>query len=69
MFVVCCKAADAQFEADATVVVEVLFPSTRGQDRREKSPVIGSLASISRYVVVEPDVRRIEVAHWDSARS
>ena len=26
------------------------------------------MPSITHYVIVEPDVRRIEVAHWDSDR-
>ncbi len=68
VFVVCGKVADVQFEADATVAVEILSPSTRSQDRREKVRSYGSLASITHYVVVEPDVRRMEVAHWDLAR-
>lgn len=68
VLVVCGKAADVQFEADATLVVEVLSPSTRTQDRREKVRSYGTLPSIAHYVVVEPDVRRIEVARWDATR-
>lgn len=66
VMVSCGGAADVQFEADATVLVEVLSPSTRGQDRREKVRAYGTLPSITHYVVVEPDLRRIEVARWDS---
>lgn len=68
VLVVCGKAADVQYEADATVVVEVLSPSTRTQDRREKVRSYGTLPSITHYVVVEPDVRRIEVARWNADR-
>jgi Uma2 family endonuclease len=68
VMVVCGKAADVQYEADATIVVEVLSPSTRSQDRREKVRSYSTLPLIKRYVVVEPDVRRIEVAHWDAGR-
>ena len=67
VMVVCGKAADVQYEADATLVIEVLSPSTRAQDRREKLRQYGSLPSIIAYLVVEPDVRRVEVAHWDAA--
>jgi Uma2 family endonuclease len=69
VMVVCGKAADVQYEADATVVVEVLSPSTRSQDRREKVRSYSTLPSITHYVVVEPDVARIEVAHWDADRT
>lgn len=68
VLVVCGKAAAVQYEADATLVVEVLSPSTRSQDRREKLRQYGTLQSISHYLIVEPDVRRIEVARWDSHR-
>ncbi len=67
VMVVCGKAANVQYETDATLVVEVLSTSTRGQDRREKLRQYGTLGSISRYLIVEPDIRRIEVAHWDHA--
>ena len=62
------KAADVQYEADAAVLVEVLSPSTRSQDRREKVRSYATLPSITHYVIVGPEVRRIEVAHWDSDR-
>lgn len=68
VFVVCGKAADVQYEADATLVVEVLSPSTRSQDRREKVRSYGTLASITHYVIMEPDLRRIEIARWDTHR-
>ncbi|MGH9056285.1 MAG: Uma2 family endonuclease [Acidimicrobiales bacterium] len=68
VLVVCGKAADAQYESDASVVVEVLSPSTRTQDRREKLRSYGALPSITHYVLVEPELRRMEIAHWDSQR-
>lgn len=55
-------------EADAAVVVEVLSPSTRAQDWREKLRQYGGLPSKSRYVIVEPDLRRLEVARWGTDR-
>lgn len=69
VMVVCGPAEDVQQEADATLVVEILSPSTRAQDRREKVLQYGTLPSIKRYVVVEPDIRRIEVARWDAERN
>jgi hypothetical protein len=33
-----------------------------------KGPRTAVAGSISRYVIVEPDVRHIEVAHWDTDR-
>lgn len=68
VMVVSGKAADVQYEADATLVVEVLAASTRAQDRREKLRQYGSLPSITAYLVVEPDVRRIEVARFGAGR-
>lgn len=68
VLVSCGKAADVQYESDATVVVEILSPSTRVQDRREKVRSYGTLPSISQYIVVEPDLRRVEVAHWGKDR-
>lgn len=67
VMVVCGKAADVQYEADATLLIEVLSASTRAQDRREKLRQYGTLPSIAAYLVVEPDVRRVEVARWDAA--
>lgn len=68
VFVTCGKAADVRYEADAALVIEVLSPSTRTQDRREKLRQYGTLPSITHYIVVEADVRRIEVAHWGTDR-
>ena len=68
VMVVCGKAANVQYEADATLVVEVLSPSTRASDRREKLRQYGTLPSITAYLIVEPDVRRIEVARWAADR-
>ncbi len=63
-FVVCRPRRDNLYELDATLVVEVLSPSTRGTDRREKVSAYGELASIEQYLLVEPDIRRIEVVTW-----
>lgn len=68
VFVVCGPAGDVQFEADANLIVEILSPSTRAQDRREKVRSYATLPSLTHYVVAEPDIRRIEVARWDTQR-
>ena len=75
LLVVCrdALAPDRLFERDLSLVVEVLSPSTEGVDRREKALVYSSAPSFERYLVVDPDRRRIEVAtrganglRWDS---
>ncbi len=65
LLVVCGPAGHDQYETDANLVVEVLSPSTRGIDRREKLRGYQTLPSIEAYAMVEPDVRRIEVARWE----
>ena len=59
-------------ELDLSIVVEVVSPSTEALDRREKTMAYTSAPSFERYVVVDPDKRRIEVAtrgpdgvHWE----
>jgi hypothetical protein len=42
----------------------VLSPTTRATDKREKLARYAGLPSIEAYVLVEPDIRRIEVARW-----
>ncbi|MGH9120461.1 MAG: Uma2 family endonuclease [Acidimicrobiales bacterium] len=64
LLVVCGPAGNDLYETDATFVVEVLSPSTRSIDRREKLRGYQTLPSIQAYAMVEPDVRRIEVARW-----
>ncbi len=57
---------DRMHELDLSIVVEVPSPSTEAVDRREKS------MAFERYVIVDTDRRRIEVAtrgpdgvHWE----
>ena len=59
-------------ELDLSVVVEVASPSTEALDRREKTMAYTNAPSFERYVIVDPDKRRIEVAtrgpggvHWE----
>ncbi len=62
ILVVCGPRADEHYEADAILVVEVLSQSTRSTDKREKLEAYGRLPSLRQYTLVEPTVRRIEVA-------
>jgi Uma2 family endonuclease len=64
LMVRCRPAGHNLHETDATFIVEVLSASTRGTDRREKLRGYQNLASIRAYAMVEPDIRRIEVARW-----
>lgn len=54
--------ADAsQVVTDATLVVEVLSPSTELTDRREKFNAYRRLASLQEYVLIAQEYRQIEV--------
>lgn len=59
--VVCGGAADIQYENDASVIVEVLSPTTIGTDRREKFEAYRQLPSLRIYLLVDPVFRRFEV--------
>ena len=50
-----------QFETAPCLLVEVLSPSTRSVDRREKLDVYLRLPSLQHYVLVEPDAMFIDV--------
>jgi Uma2 family endonuclease len=63
-FAVCGRAANDQYENDASLVIEVLSRSTRTIDHREKLNAYATLPSIQQYVMVEPDIRRFEVVEW-----
>jgi Uma2 family endonuclease len=45
---------------DATIIVEVLFPSTKDYDRGEKFRIYRSLASFSEYLQLAQDEMRAE---------
>ncbi len=51
---------DRHIETAPCVLVEVLSPSTRRTDRREKGPAYRSLPSLRAYVVVHQPRRRAE---------
>lgn len=63
VMVTCGKAAagDEQVIHDPKLVIEVLSPSTKGYDRRDKFILYRSLASLREYVLIDPADRRVEV--------
>lgn len=55
------EAGDEQVIHDPKLVIEVLSPSTKGYDRRDKFILYRSLASLREYVLIDPADRRVEV--------
>ncbi len=62
VMVACGPAPHRLYEADPALIVEVLSPSTADQDRREKAVAYAASASLRLLALVDPNVRRIEVA-------
>jgi Uma2 family endonuclease len=62
VLIVCGPAAHRLYETRPAVVIEVLSPSTVGIDRREKPLAYATAGTLTHYVLVDPDQRRIEVA-------
>ncbi len=54
-------AGERNMASDATLVVEVLSPSTAGTDRREKLVAYRKLAGLRSYWIVSQDERRVEL--------
>jgi len=54
-------AHDAQATTNPTVVIEVLSPSSEGDDNGDKRSDFQSLASLEAYVLVAQDQRRVKV--------
>ena len=69
ILVVCAPAADRLYETDASLIVEVLSPSTESTDRREKTAAYATLSSMGLYVLVDPQRRRLEVAQVKDGRA
>jgi Uma2 family endonuclease len=67
VMVVCGAAVNRPYEQDPTLIIEVLSPSTADTDRREKALAYTSGASLTAYILVDPDRRRIEVAERTTA--
>ena len=63
VMVVCGPAPHRLYETDPALIVEVLSPSTGDVDRREKAVAYAEGTSVRLVVLVDPDVRRIELAH------
>jgi len=57
-------AGDEQVVIDPKLVIEVLSPSTKGYDQRDKFILYRSLASLREYVLIDPAERRVEVFTW-----
>ena len=57
----CGRPADEQFETDARVIVEVSHPDSGIRDRQDKAANYARLPSLQAYLVVDPDLPRIEV--------
>ena len=68
VFVVCGPAADRRYEEDATLIVEVLSPSTQDVDRREKAAACACLPSLGLYILLDPVQRRLEAAQAQNGR-
>lgn len=62
LMIVCRPAAHMLYETSPVVIVEVASPSTIGIDRREKAIAYASIDTVTQYAIVEPNMRRIEVA-------
>jgi Uma2 family endonuclease len=63
VMVTCGKAdaGDEQTITDPKLVIEVLSPSTKGYDKRDKFILYRSLASLREYALIDPAERRVEV--------
>ncbi len=71
VMVTCGKAAagDEQVIRHPKLVVEVLLPSIKGYDRRDKFVLYRTLASLREYVLIDPADRRVEVFTLASANT
>ncbi|MCW7540394.1 Uma2 family endonuclease [Aquabacterium sp. A7-Y] len=54
-------AGDEQIIADPKLIIEVLSPSTKGYDKRDKFILYRSLPSLREYVLIDPAEQRVEV--------
>jgi Uma2 family endonuclease len=55
------EAGDEQVVTDPKLVIEVMSPSTKGYDKRDKFILYRSLESLREYVLIDPADRRVEV--------
>ncbi len=63
VMVTCGKAdaGDEQTVTDPKLIIEVLSPSTKGYDKRDKFILYRSLASLREYALIDPAKRQVEV--------
>jgi Uma2 family endonuclease len=63
VMVTCGKAdaGDEQTVSDPKLIIEVLSPSTRGYDKREKFILYRTLSSLREYALIDPAKRQVEV--------
>nr|WP_295770586.1 Uma2 family endonuclease [Rhodoferax sp.] len=54
-------AGDEQTVTDPKLIVEVLSPSTKGYDRRDKFILYRTLPSLREYALIDPSTRQVEV--------
>lgn len=50
------------YEADASLIVEILSASTQDHDRREKAMAFSSLTTLRHYLLIDPERTSVEVA-------
>ena len=55
------EAGDEKIITDPKLVIEVLSPSTKGYDQRDKFVLYRSLPSLREYALIDPSDRRVEV--------
>ena len=55
------EAGDELTITDPTLVIEVLSPSTKGYDKRDKFILYRTLMSLREYVLIDPAKRQVEV--------
>ena len=60
--IVCGPAEHRLYEADASLIVEILSASTQDHDRREKAMAFSSLTTLRHYLLVDPERTSVEVA-------
>lgn len=63
VMVTCGKAdaGDEQSVTDSKLIIEVLSPSTRGYDKRDKFILYRTLVSLREYALIDPAKREVEV--------
>jgi Uma2 family endonuclease len=55
------EAGDEQAVSDPKLIIEVLSPSTKGYDKRDKFILYRTLDSLREYVLIDPSARQVEV--------